>query len=76
MPGILQFVLKIAFKNMSQKMRDGIRTYSSLDELEIINKDCLPDFMGGKASLSDITGEKISIHLLYINYIKSFLYLR
>lgn len=42
---------------MHQKMREGIKFYSNLDELEIINKDDLPEEFGGKIDLNSITSE-------------------
>lgn len=43
-------------------MKDGIKFYSSLDELKFINKDKLPDLIGGKVPSKSITGK----------YLKSF----
>ncbi|KAG5680371.1 hypothetical protein PVAND_009880 [Polypedilum vanderplanki] len=54
LPGPLLFIVKIAFKHMHPRMREGIKFYSNLDELEIIDKDELPESMGGKVSLKSL----------------------
>lgn len=41
---------------MHQKMKAGIKFYSNLDEMEIIDKDELPENLGGKASVAAIAG--------------------
>jgi hypothetical protein len=42
---------------MQQKMRDGTKLCSSLDDLDIIELDKLPDIFGGNAPLKDISGK-------------------
>lgn len=42
---------------MQKKMRDAIKLCYSLDELDIVEKDKLPDIFGGEASLKEISGE-------------------
>jgi hypothetical protein len=54
LPRPLLFLVKIAFKHMHPRMREGIKFYSSLDEIEIIDKDLLPDVMGGKTPIKEL----------------------
>lgn len=56
MPSAVSFVAKIAFGHMHEKMREGIKIYSSLDDLKIIDKSDLPDIFGGSIPLKSITG--------------------
>jgi hypothetical protein len=57
LPFTVSFVAKLALKHAQERTRKGIKIYSSMDEVEIINKDDLPIEFGGKVPMKPIIGE-------------------
>lgn len=58
MPFTISFVAKLVLKHAQERTRKGIKIYSSMDEVEIINKDDLPIDFGGKVPLQPIAGNR------------------
>lgn len=59
MPFAVSFACKLALKHAQEKTRKGIKIYSSMDEVPIINKEDLPKEFGGNVELQPIVGKKI-----------------
>ncbi|KAG5676886.1 hypothetical protein PVAND_006690 [Polypedilum vanderplanki] len=72
LPKPLIFVLKLMFKNMQQKMRDGIKLCSSLDDIDVIERDKLPDIFGGNFPIKEIadswTKKLTEMRQFFLNY--------
>lgn len=58
MPMTVSFVAKLALKHAQERTRKGIKIYSSIDDVEIINKEDLPIEFGGSAPMEPIIGKK------------------
>jgi hypothetical protein len=68
----LQFALNLAIRGMKETLQNRVNVYSSFDELDFIDKNCLPLEHGGKIPMSEMTKElwnlmieKRPIHLKY-----------
>ena len=60
MPLAVSFAAKLVLKHANERTRNGIKIYSNVDEIEIVNKDELPVEFGGKVPMQPIIGKKMN----------------
>lgn len=56
MPSTVQYIATFAMKHMPDKLRERVKFYNSIDEIDCIEKKHLPKEYGGDVSIDDMLG--------------------
>lgn len=57
MPSTVQFIANFALQHMPQKLKDRVKFYSNVDEVDCIEKKNLPKEYGGNISIEEMMGK-------------------
>jgi retinaldehyde-binding protein 1 len=58
-PSIMNYVISIALKTVSQKMRDRVKFYKSFDDesFDVVDRKCLPKEYGGTVPMEEMSSK-------------------
>lgn len=70
-PAALTFVINIALKSMPEKLQERVKIYKSFNDLDFIDRKCLPKEYGGEKPMGEMFGK---FKLNQEDFFNSFIY--
>lgn len=64
-PSALSYIINLAIKHSTDKIKDRIKIYSSFDQLDIIDKKSLPLEYGGTIPMKEMSSELQRIYFYF-----------